>query len=79
MLHIHVHKRRHIKLTYTILNIFLLNLSYFNIHVFFHKIIFYEIYFVFQTGWSFADADDFHPDENKLKMSQGLPLNDQVQ
>ena len=25
----------------------------------------------------FYDADDFHPEENKLKMSKGIPLNDQ--
>ena len=27
-------------------------------------------------GWSFRDADDFHPSENVAKMSAGLPLND---
>ena len=27
-------------------------------------------------GWSFRDADDFHPPENVAKMSAGLPLND---
>uniref|UniRef100_A0A8C4QBQ8 Uncharacterized protein n=1 Tax=Eptatretus burgeri TaxID=7764 RepID=A0A8C4QBQ8_EPTBU len=31
-----------------------------------------------QLGWKFLEADDFHPLENKLKMSQGVPLNDQV-
>lgn len=29
------------------------------------------------TSWSFADADDFHSDANKQKMSAGIPLNDQ--
>ncbi|XP_063313255.1 probable gluconokinase [Pelobates fuscus] len=28
-------------------------------------------------GWKFYDADDYHPLENKTKMSQGIPLNDQ--
>ena len=28
-------------------------------------------------GWQFYDADDFHPLENRLKMSQGIPLNDE--
>ena len=28
------------------------------------------------TGWTFADADDFHTPENKQKMSQGIPLSD---
>ena len=32
----------------------------------------------FQIGWSFADADDFHSEENKNKMSSGQPLTDQV-
>ena len=27
-------------------------------------------------GWSFRDADDFHPPENVAKMSAGIPLND---
>jgi gluconokinase len=27
-------------------------------------------------GWSFRDADDFHPPENVAKMSAGLPLDD---
>jgi gluconokinase len=26
--------------------------------------------------WEFADADDFHSPQNKLKMHQGIPLND---
>ena len=29
-----------------------------------------------RTGWIFYDADDFHPAENIVKMSQGIPLND---
>ena len=28
-------------------------------------------------GWPFFDGDDFHPDENIAKMSQGIPLNDE--
>ncbi len=27
-------------------------------------------------GWEFADADDFHPQENIEKMKAGFPLND---
>ncbi|KAH3858093.1 probable gluconokinase [Dreissena polymorpha] len=30
-----------------------------------------------KTGWMFADADDFHSQSNKNKMSQGLPLTDE--
>ncbi|MEE6459511.1 hypothetical protein FKM82_000647 [Ascaphus truei] len=30
-----------------------------------------------KLGWKFYDADDYHPLENKVKMSQGIPLNDQ--
>lgn len=29
-----------------------------------------------KLGWQFADADDFHPDENIRKISQGIPLTD---
>ncbi|MBP6507329.1 MAG: gluconokinase [Opitutaceae bacterium] len=29
-----------------------------------------------QLGWSFADADEFHPPANVAKMSAGLPLTD---
>jgi gluconokinase len=29
-----------------------------------------------RLGWEFADADDFHPPENKEKMKQGIPLTD---
>jgi gluconokinase len=29
-----------------------------------------------RLGWGFADADDFHPPENKEKISRGIPLTD---
>jgi gluconokinase len=29
-----------------------------------------------QLGWTFADADDFHPRANVEKMERGVPLND---
>lgn len=29
-----------------------------------------------ELGWSFIDGDDFHPPENIVKMSQGIPLDD---
>jgi len=29
-----------------------------------------------QLGWSFRDADDFHPPANVEKMSRGIPLTD---
>jgi gluconokinase len=29
-----------------------------------------------ELGWRFADADDFHPPENKEKISRGDPLTD---
>ena len=29
-----------------------------------------------ELGWSFADADDFHPAANVAKMSAGIPLDD---
>ncbi len=29
-----------------------------------------------ELGYTFSDADDFHPSENIAKMSQGIPLND---
>ena len=29
-----------------------------------------------KLGWVFADADDYHPEANKKKMGQGVPLND---
>ncbi len=27
-------------------------------------------------GWQFYDADDFHPEANKIKMAEGMPLDD---
>jgi gluconokinase len=30
-----------------------------------------------EIGWPFADADDFHPDENIRKMRSGRPLTDE--
>ena len=30
-----------------------------------------------RLGWSFRDADDFHPPENVAKMSAGIPLTDE--
>ncbi|XP_006835078.1 PREDICTED: probable gluconokinase [Chrysochloris asiatica] len=30
-----------------------------------------------ELGWKFYDADDYHPEENRRKMSKGIPLNDQ--
>ncbi|KAM9642927.1 putative gluconokinase isoform 1-T1 [Trichechus inunguis] len=30
-----------------------------------------------ELGWKFYDADDYHPEENRMKMSRGIPLNDQ--
>ncbi|MES2693014.1 MAG: gluconokinase, GntK/IdnK-type [Verrucomicrobiota bacterium] len=30
-----------------------------------------------ELGWSFRDADDFHPPENVAKMSAGMPLTDE--
>lgn len=29
-----------------------------------------------RTGWSFAEADDYHSEANKLKMHAGIPLTD---
>lgn len=29
-----------------------------------------------QLGWQFLDSDAYHPEENRQKMSAGLPLND---
>ncbi len=29
-----------------------------------------------KMGWSFEDADDFHPESNKTKMAAGIPLDD---
>lgn len=31
-----------------------------------------------KLGWKFYDADDYHPEENRVKMGEGIPLNDQV-
>ncbi|XP_043939626.1 probable gluconokinase isoform X2 [Protopterus annectens] len=33
--------------------------------------------YMFQLGWKFYDADDYHPVQNKEKMASGVPLNDQ--
>ncbi|NXF97949.1 GNTK gluconokinase, partial [Eubucco bourcierii] len=30
-----------------------------------------------KLGWKFYDADDYHSPENKKKMAQGIPLNDE--
>src|ERR1700748_3056710 len=30
-----------------------------------------------ETGWRFADADDFHSDANKAKMHASIPLTDE--
>lgn len=30
-----------------------------------------------KLGWRFYDADDYHPEENRVKMGKGIPLNDQ--
>lgn len=30
-----------------------------------------------KLGWSFYDADDFHPKENKEKINRGIPLTDE--
>lgn len=29
-----------------------------------------------KLSWNFFDGDDFHPEENKLKMAEGIPLDD---
>ena len=29
-----------------------------------------------KLGWQFADGDDFHSEENKAKIAQGIPLDD---
>jgi carbohydrate kinase (thermoresistant glucokinase family) len=29
-----------------------------------------------KLSWDFFDGDDFHPEENKLKMAEGIPLDD---
>ncbi|XP_012934173.2 probable gluconokinase isoform X1 [Heterocephalus glaber] len=30
-----------------------------------------------ELGWKFYDADDYHPEENRVKMAKGIPLTDQ--
>lgn len=30
-----------------------------------------------QTGWQFAEGDDFHSEANRSKMHRGIPLNDE--
>jgi gluconokinase len=30
-----------------------------------------------QTGWQFAEGDDYHSEANKAKMHAGIPLNDE--
>ncbi|XP_007425475.1 probable gluconokinase isoform X1 [Python bivittatus] len=30
-----------------------------------------------KLGWKFYDADDCHPEQNRRKMAEGIPLNDQ--
>ncbi|XP_069332436.1 probable gluconokinase isoform X1 [Eulemur rufifrons] len=30
-----------------------------------------------KLGWKFYDADDYHPEENRVKMARGIPLNDE--
>ncbi|XP_062937218.1 probable gluconokinase isoform X3 [Cynocephalus volans] len=30
-----------------------------------------------ELGWKFYDADDYHPEENRMKMGKGIPLSDQ--
>ncbi|XP_035946480.1 putative gluconokinase isoform X1 [Halichoerus grypus] len=30
-----------------------------------------------ELGWKFYDADDYHPEENRMKMGKGIPLKDQ--
>ena len=29
-----------------------------------------------ELGWEFFDGDDYHPSENKKKMAEGIPLDD---
>ena len=31
-----------------------------------------------KLGWKFYDADDYHSEENRMKMGRGVPLSDQV-
>ncbi|XP_060091383.1 probable gluconokinase isoform X2 [Heteronotia binoei] len=30
-----------------------------------------------KLGWKFYEGDDYHPEENRKKMAEGIPLNDQ--
>uniref|UniRef100_A0A8C5P2U7 gluconokinase n=1 Tax=Jaculus jaculus TaxID=51337 RepID=A0A8C5P2U7_JACJA len=30
-----------------------------------------------KLGWKFYDADDYHSQENRMKMGKGIPLTDQ--
>ncbi|XP_057643672.1 probable gluconokinase isoform X4 [Chionomys nivalis] len=30
-----------------------------------------------KLGWKFYDADDYHSEENRMKMGRGVPLSDQ--
>ncbi|XP_040092009.1 probable gluconokinase isoform X1 [Oryx dammah] len=30
-----------------------------------------------ELGWKFYDADDYHPEENRMKMQKGIALNDE--
>ncbi|XP_059118808.1 probable gluconokinase isoform X4 [Peromyscus eremicus] len=30
-----------------------------------------------KLGWKFYDADDYHSEENRMKMGKGVPLSDQ--
>ncbi|EDL41252.1 probable gluconokinase isoform X1 [Mus musculus] len=30
-----------------------------------------------KLGWKFYDADDYHSEENRIKMAKGVPLSDQ--
>ncbi|XP_038951918.2 probable gluconokinase isoform X4 [Rattus norvegicus] len=32
---------------------------------------------LWELGWKFYDADDYHSEENRIKMGKGVPLNDQ--
>jgi gluconokinase len=29
-----------------------------------------------RTGWKFEDGDDYHSEENRRKMAEGIPLTD---
>nr|XP_048303653.1 probable gluconokinase isoform X2 [Myodes glareolus] len=34
-------------------------------------------FFLVMLGWKFYDADDYHSEENRMKMGRGVPLSDQ--